>query len=277
VPVESTLLSPDEIDLLLHTDRWHPVFGDSDEGAVDDPPHARWLRENPHAHTHPEIMMVLSGGGCHAHRERIFPCRAGSAFFFGPFDAHDAEPAPHLPDVRQLWFALHGSRATARMIEVADGRWRREWALVLPGTQDAVAQWKGAWEAGSPEVRRLRLMAVSQLLVATLLEAGDDAARADDQRGFQRAAVEAICGHIEETAGRGDDLTSLARLAGYSKYHFARLFKRETGMTMLAYIDRCRLSRTRELIAAGSTYAEIAEDLGFSSAQSFSRWYQGRK
>ncbi|MFW6157023.1 MAG: AraC family transcriptional regulator [Armatimonadota bacterium] len=277
MPVESTLLSTDEIDLLLHTDRWHPVFGDSDEGAVDAPAHARWLRENPHAHTHPEIMLVVSGGGRHAHGERIFPCRPGSAFFFGPFDAHDAEPAPHLPDARQLWFALHGSRATARMIGVVDGHWRREWALVLPGTQDAVVQWKRAWERGSEPIRRLRLMAVAQLLVATLLETDDDAARADDQRGFQRAVVEAICDHIEETAGRGDDLTSLARLAGYSKYHFARLFKRETGMTVLAYIDCARVARTRELIAAGRTYAEIAEDLGFSSPQSFSRWYQGRK
>ncbi|MFO8079760.1 MAG: AraC family transcriptional regulator [Armatimonadota bacterium] len=277
MPVENTLLNPDEIDLLFHAERWYPVFGDTAEDAVDDPRHDRWLRENPHAHTHPEIMMVVSGGGCHAHGERIFRCRPGTAFFFGPFDAHDAEPPPHLPDARQLWFALHGNRATARMIEVADGRWRREWALVLPGTEDAVAQWKRGWERGSAEVRRLRLMAVAQLLVATLLEAGDDAASADDQRGFQRAVVEAICDHIEETAGRGDDLASLARLAGYSKYHFARLFKRETGMTVLEYIDVCRLARTREMVAAGSTYAECAEELGFSSPQSFSRWYQGRK
>ncbi|MFP4250997.1 MAG: helix-turn-helix domain-containing protein [Armatimonadota bacterium] len=275
--VESTLLDSDEIDLLLHSECWQPVFGDSDEGAVDDPRHDRWLREKPHAHTHPEIMLVVSGGGRHAHGERIFPCRPGSAFFFGPFDAHDAEPAPHLPDARQLWFALHGNRATARMIEVADGRWRRGWALVLPHSQDAIAQWKVAWEACEPDLRKLRLMAVAQLLVATLLEAGDEAARDEDRGGFQRAVVAAICDHIEETAGRGDDLASLARLAGYSKYHFARLFKRETGMTVLEYIDACRLSRTREMVDAGRTYAQMAEELGFSSAQSFSRWYQGRK
>lgn len=275
--VESTLLSPDEIDVLLHAERWRPIFGDTLEGAIEDLRHDRWLRENPHSHTHPEIMLVVSGGGRHAHGERIFSCRPGSAFFFGPFDAHDAEPAPDLPDARQLWFALHGNRATARLIEVSGGRWRRGWALVLPHSQDPIAQWKLAWEPGEPPVRKLRLMAVAQLLVATLLEAGDEAARDEDQGGFQRAVVAAICDHIEETAGRGDDLASLARLAGYSKYHFARLFKRETGMTVLEYIDVCRLERAREMIAAGNTYAEIADDLGFSSPQSFSRWYQGRK
>lgn len=275
--INTNLLAPDEIAVLADPDRWSPVFGPDASGAIDDPRHARWLRENPHSHAHPEILMVVSGSGCHAHGERIFPCRPGSAFFFGPFEEHDAEPAPHLPDARQLWFALHGNRATARMLEVADGRWRRDWALVLPGSQDAVAQWTRAWEPVPDAVRRLRLMAVAQLLVAALLETGDEVARGGDQRGFQQAVVAAICDHIEETAGRGDDLASLARLAGYSKYHFARMFKRETGMTVLEYVDVCRLTRTREMVAAGRTYAEIAEGLGFSSAQSFSRWYQARK
>jgi len=272
-----SLLGSDEVDLLLQPDRWAPIFDDAAEGAIDDPRHARWLRENPHAHAHPEILMVVGGGGYHAHGERIFSCRPGSAFFFAPFDTHDAEPAPHLPDVRQLWFALHGSRATARMIEVMSGSWRREWALVLPASQDAVGQWRRACEPAPEAVRRLRLLAVAQLLVVTLVEAGDQVAQGSDQRGFQQAVVAAICDHIEETVGRDDDLGSLARLAGYSKYHFARLFKRETGMTVLEYIDTCRLTRAREMVTAGSTYAEIAEAVGFSSPQSFSRWYQGRK
>lgn len=275
--VENDLLRDHEIDVLVHPERWAPVFGDGDAEPIEDAHHARWLRENPHAHAHPEIMVIVSGGGCHAHGERIFACRPGTAFFFASFDAHDPEPAPHLPDARQLWFALHGSRATARMIEALDGSWRREWALVVPAGQDAVGQWRRAEDSGPADVRRLRLMAVAQLLVAALLEGGGRAADAVDRRGFQRAVVEAICDHIEETAGRDDDLASLARLAGYSKYHFARLFKRETGMTVLEYIDTCRLARSREMVAQGCTYAEIAEELGFSSPQSFSRWYQDRK
>lgn len=277
MPIASSLLLPPEVELLLHPQRWAPIFGSGCGEPVRDDCHSRWLAEKPHSHTHPEILMIVSGAGLHAHGDAIFSCRPGSTFFFGPFDAHDAEPAPHLPDARQLWFALHGSRATARMIEVSGGRWKREWGLVLPGTQDAISQWRLALEARTEELRRLRLMAVAQILVVTLLESGEGAAREDDGRGFQQAVVSAICEHIEETAGREDDLASIARLAGYSRYHFARLFKRATGMTVLEYIDTCRLARTRELLAAGRTYAEIAEDLGFSSPQSFSRWYQPRR
>ncbi len=275
--LECDLLRANEIEVLLHPERWTCVFGADARELIRDERHARWLRENPHSHAHPEILLVVGGKGHHAHGDAICSYRPGSAFFFGPFDVHDAEPAPDLPDARQLWFALHGSRATARMIEVREGVWRRDWALVLPAAQDAVSQWGRAPDAGSESLRRLRLRAVAQLLVATLLEVGDDVARGGDSRAFQQAVVSAICEHIEETAGRGDDLASLARLAGYSKYHFARLFKRETGMTVLEYIDTCRLTRTREMIAAGHTYAEIAEALGFSAPQSFSRWYQPRR
>jgi AraC family transcriptional regulator, mar-sox-rob regulon activator len=275
--MEAGLLRPEELALLLRPERWAPVFGGDCPGAMEDARHAQWLLDSPHSHAHPEILAIVSGGGCHGHGEAIFPCHPGRMFFFAPFDAHDPEPAPHLPGGRQLWFALHGSRATARMIEVGDGRWRRDWALVLPGSGEAVGAWRRAEEPGDEAVRRLRLLAVAQLLVAALLEAGDDEARTDGHREFQQAVVAAICDHIEETAGCGDDLGSLARLAGYSKYHFARLFKRETGMTVLEYIDTCRLARTHKLTAAGRTYAEIAEALGFSSPQSFSRWYQQRK
>ncbi len=275
--IESRLLRPEEVAVLLRPERWEPVFGADCPGSIEDERHARWLQERPHSHAHPEVLVIVAGEGSHAHGDAVYACHPGRAFFFAPFDAHDAEPAPHLPDARQLWFALHGNRATARMIDVSDGRWRRDWALVLPASQDAVSQWRYALESAAADLRRMRLMAVAQLLVATLLEAGDSAAQADDGRGFQQAVVAAICDHIEETAGRGDDLASLARLAGYSKYHFARLFKREIGVTVLEYINTCRLTRTRELLAAGRTYAEIAEHLGFSSPQSFSRWYQQRK
>lgn len=274
---DSELLSGDEVEVLLRPERWEPVFGDDAAGRADNERHSRWLRDNSHAHAHPEILLVTKGGGWHAHGEAVYPCHPGRVFFFGPFDAHDVEPAPHLPRTRQLWFALHGDRATARMIEVSEGVWHRRWALVLPGSQGAIGQWRRAEEPEGAALRRLRLMAVAQLLVVMLVEVGDDAAGSADSRAFRQAVVAAICDHIQETAGRGDDLASLARLAGYSKYHFARLFKRETGMTVLEYIDTCRLARTHEMLTTGRTYAEIAEALGFSSPQSFSRWYQPRR
>lgn len=275
--VENGLLTADEIAVLLHPERWSLV--PEQATPVDDERHVSWLADNAHAHAHPEILVVVAGVGLHAHGDRVYACAPGTVFCFAPFDRHDAAPAPHLPDSRQLWFGLHGNRATARLLDIRDGRWRHEWGHVLAECQDAIREWRRALDAhGESEalgpVRALRLRAVTELLAAALLEGDYARAEASDRSAFGAAVVAAICEHLDETAGRGEDLASLARLAGYSKYHFARLFKKHAGMTVHDYVDACRLGRTRELLAQGATQAEVADALGFSSAQSFCRWYR---
>jgi hypothetical protein len=72
--IESRLLSAEETALLLHPERWEPVFCADCEGAIDDGRHMRWLQEKPHSHAHPEILLIVSGGGYHAHGEALYPC-----------------------------------------------------------------------------------------------------------------------------------------------------------------------------------------------------------
>jgi AraC-like DNA-binding protein len=84
--------------------------------------------------------------------------------------------------------------------------------------------------------------------------------------------IATVRAHLEETAGRGDTVESLARLAGYSKYHFLRLFKQHTGHTIHAYVDICRHAKMSTLEDQGLTRRRIAEELGFSSASAFLRW-----
>ena len=121
------LLTADEIAVLLHSERWSLV--PEQATPVDDERHVSWLADNAHAHAHPEILVVVAGVGLHAHGDRVYACAPGTVFCFAPFDRHDAAPAPHLPDSRQLWFGLHGNRATARLLDICDGRWRRRWGM----------------------------------------------------------------------------------------------------------------------------------------------------
>ncbi len=277
MPDPTDLLTPDEVAVLTRPDRW--LLAPGQVPTVRDDVHARWLADNSHAHAYPAMLIWVSGGGLHARGEDIYACTPGTLLCFDPFDHHDVEPAPHLPACCQLWFGLHGGSATARLIEVRDGRWRRRWGYVLGESQDTIRAWRHAIETrdeseAGDAVRALRLRAVAELLSATLLEGAYSSDEFNDRGAFGRTVVAAICEHLEATAGRGEDLTSLARLAGYSKFHFARLFKEYAGMTVHEYTDVCRLNRTRELIAQGATQAEVADALGFSSAQSFCRWYR---
>ncbi len=67
------------------------------------------------------------------------------------------------------------------------------------------------------------------------------------------------------------DLDTLAREAGYSRFHFARAFREVYGRTPRAYLTWRRVERARDLLrSANLTVTEICFLVGFSSLGSFS-------
>ncbi|MEI8243249.1 MAG: AraC family transcriptional regulator [bacterium] len=67
-------------------------------------------------------------------------------------------------------------------------------------------------------------------------------------------------------------VAELAGQAGLSRYHFIRLYRRQTGYTPMAEVRRMRLDGARDmLVATALPLKEIARRCGLGSAQSFSR------
>jgi AraC-like DNA-binding protein len=66
----------------------------------------------------------------------------------------------------------------------------------------------------------------------------------------------------------------LARRLGISTVHLNRLFIRELGMTIRAYLEKRRLIRARALLITSElSVKETAFRLGFASPQHFARWF----
>ncbi len=66
------------------------------------------------------------------------------------------------------------------------------------------------------------------------------------------------------------DLDAVAAAAGYSRYHFVRLFKETYGETPGRYLSRRRIERARELLrSANLTVTEICMVVGFTSLGTF--------
>jgi AraC family transcriptional regulator len=82
-----------------------------------------------------------------------------------------------------------------------------------------------------------------------------------------RRTTEHIQAHLDQ------DLT-LARLGAVvymSPYHFARLFKRSTGLPPHRFVVRARIDRAATLLAApGPSIAQISRGVGFRTASHFS-------
>src|ERR1700679_2636602 len=77
--------------------------------------------------------------------------------------------------------------------------------------------------------------------------------------------------HIDRHYASPLDLDQLARVAGVSKYHFARSFEAAYRLTPIRYLTRRRIERAQDLLRhANLTVTEICYLVGFSSLGSFS-------
>lgn len=90
-------------------------------------------------------------------------------------------------------------------------------------------------------------------------------------------AVQRAVDFIEANLGTALGVNSIADAAYLSPYHFARLFRAQTGMTPMGYVRARRLARAVELLREGRLpVQEIALSIGFSSQQSFTNAFSER-
>ncbi|MGL4496860.1 MAG: helix-turn-helix transcriptional regulator [Beijerinckiaceae bacterium] len=91
----------------------------------------------------------------------------------------------------------------------------------------------------------------------------------DEQR--IAAVLDHLCAHASDTL----DLATLARMAGVSKFHFLRLFRRVTGKTPYNYGLDLRLQQAAaQLKATRAPVSAIAFDCGFADLSTFNAMFR---
>lgn len=77
--------------------------------------------------------------------------------------------------------------------------------------------------------------------------------------------------YIEEHLEESLNIKRLAEIAGYSEYHFIRMFKRYTNETVMEYVCRRRLIRACEDILLGMRIIDVEIKYGWQSHSAFSK------
>jgi len=89
--------------------------------------------------------------------------------------------------------------------------------------------------------------------------------------------IRKITSELLENPGDAPPVAELARSAGYSPVHFARLFKKATGALPREFIIQVRIERAKQLLRESSlSIGEIADALGYSDVFFFSRQFKAR-
>lgn len=83
--------------------------------------------------------------------------------------------------------------------------------------------------------------------------------------------------HIEQHLDSRPDLEELARIAGFSRFHFHRIFTSMAGESVAAYVRRLLLERAAMRLGhSHEPITRIALDAGYESLDAFSRAFRAR-
>jgi AraC-like DNA-binding protein len=96
----------------------------------------------------------------------------------------------------------------------------------------------------------------------------------EDEVGVARAMrqVETYClQHLGERL----DIVRLSKIAGYSRFHFSRLFKQHFGVSPSVYVKKMKLDRAKYLLNhRGLGVSEVSTQMGFEDSSYFCRIYR---
>lgn len=98
------------------------------------------------------------------------------------------------------------------------------------------------------------------------------------QTGEYIRRINLVTDYIDHHLGNELTLTELASVAGFSEYHFHRIFAAMTGETLFHFITRVRTERAAGFLCTRGdlTVTQIASDCGFSSHAVFCRLFKKR-
>ena len=95
------------------------------------------------------------------------------------------------------------------------------------------------------------------------------------QAGEYIRRINMVCDYIDTHLGEELTLSALSHVAGFSPYHFHRIFTAMTGETLFCFIWRLRLERAASaLCSSDKPITQIAHSLCFSSSAVFSRKFK---
>ena len=86
-------------------------------------------------------------------------------------------------------------------------------------------------------------------------------------------SIERTKKYIESHLSEELSAEKIASFAGYSVFHFCRVFKEETGKSLMSYVRDKRLEIAEEDLENGESTAEVAIKYGFETSSGFARAY----
>jgi len=213
------------------------------------------------------LHIIVSGKGYVMDGGERRELQAGSGFLYGPGESQNYGTDPDDPwDVRWVHFIGEGieqllsgkGQGEAWLFTLTQQRSRVEQAL------EKLTRLSEAFESANEPVIS---SALYEVLAALLHDAGRHRRLAGS--GTREKMFE-VADYIRANCAGKLNLTSIADKAGYSPYHFTRIFRDAVGKSPTHYMTECRILLAKNLLVSTPlAIKQIAYETGFSQSSYF--------
>lgn len=223
-----------------------------------------------HNHEHFEIEFVLSGHGTGTINGRQYELSAGSIYLLTPADLHDliTDGEMELVCIAFDQGAIH-SDVIEKLFNVKDNIFfqlsRKEYVQFFSLIILLVSECKS-------EESDMRLL--SDLLESVLILLIRKTAAMQGEMTHMTYAGRAVA-YLESHFRESPSLDYIAEYVGLNKNYFCKLFRAETGKTLVQYVRDLKLNYGRRvLMTTDLTVHEISQKCGFNSFSAFIREFK---
>ena len=226
-----------------------------------------------HFHEFDKIVILISGNVDYMVENNIYSLQPGDYLLVPHHTIHKAVIDKTVPYERIIFY-LNGNYYSglipdAGISECFDSAYKSGGYLLRPDANqtaelsETLSRYEN-YSGGSLEAMRDALM-VQLLIQIGCLSSNDSSV----SYGKHNEKIETILSYINENSSEKLSVDELADMLYLSRYHFMRLFKESTGMSVHAYVTQRRLMNASRLIREGLPAAQAARQSGFDDYSVF--------
>jgi AraC-like DNA-binding protein len=225
-------------------------------------------------HNDYEILVGLKGVYPYYYNKACYSCNPGSIFLISPMIEHESYYSQASNKLAHLWIKVNEKYLLAAASDINNGkmkcffRSKISYDNYVPGLKlyEIWSSLNGNKKNIQQNILKLKL-ALCHIFLAII------ESKQLTINEYQDEIMECARDYIKSHFCQKISLSKLAAKMGYSKFHFARLFKEYHTVTFQEYINQYRLKETHRLLKENVSKKEIAFQLGFSSPSAFANWY----
>ncbi|UOQ50378.1 AraC family transcriptional regulator [Gracilibacillus caseinilyticus] len=249
-----------------------------------------------HAHDFIELVYVMEGKGDHVCDGESYPLTAGDVFIINPGEQHtyiinqkdkleivNCLFMPYLFDAVWLkglgitesmdYFYVHPFLEKEERFHHCINLRGNEADQIYCMFEKMCYEYEGG-QHGYESIIRLQLVQLLIELSRIYLRVNDGQSKIDIKQQERKTFIHRISGYLERHADQKLTLTTLSELFGISSRHLNRIFKEETGRTVVEYIHEIRMNRAKKLLVETSEkIIVIAMEVGYDDPAFFTRLF----